>query len=74
LELIVAAAGLVMIACIVWLHWRALKDGAIHDVLLLLTGISILSYVIARWDRAKVPVLGFVGGLLLGVVVTLFMR
>jgi hypothetical protein len=59
LLLLISAAALA--ACIVWLHWRALQDGAIHDVLLFLTGISTLWYIFNRWDRAKRPMLGIIG-------------
>jgi hypothetical protein len=59
-----------ILACIVWLHWRALQDGAIQDVLLFLTGVSILSYIFGRWDRAKRPILGIIGAaVLLAIVV-----
>ena len=50
-----------LVACTVWLHWRAIQDGAIHDALLFLTGVSVLSYVCSRWDRAKRPVTGIFG-------------
>jgi hypothetical protein len=46
-------AAVALVACIVWLHWRALQDGAIQDVLLFLTGVSILSYIFNRWDRVE---------------------
>src|SRR5262245_6835630 len=63
-------SAVVLLACIVWLHWRAFRDGAIHDVLLFLTGVSILSYIFCRWGRAKSPILGIVGaGIVLGIVV-----
>src|SRR5262249_36749789 len=60
-DLLFAIAALAFVACIVWLHWRALRDGAFHDVLLFLTGVSILSYIVTRWDRAKRPFLGMIG-------------
>ena len=64
---VIAAASFV--ACFVWLHWRALKDGVIQDVLLFLTGITTLSYIFGRWDRAKWPVLCMLGILLsIGIV------
>jgi hypothetical protein len=47
---------IVLLACIVWLHWRALQDGAIQDVLLFLTGVSILTYILCHWGRAKSPI------------------
>jgi acyl carrier protein len=38
-------------------------------VLLFLTGVSILFYILCRWDRAKSPILGIVGaGFVLGIV------
>jgi hypothetical protein len=57
------------VACIAWLHWRALQDGAIQDVLLLLTGVSVLCYIVGRWDRAKRPILGIAGALILFAIV-----
>jgi hypothetical protein len=67
LLLLIPAAAL--IACVVWLHWRALHDGAIQDVVLFLTGISIVWYIFCRWDRAKRPILGIVGASVLLAVV-----
>ena len=67
LLLLISAAALA--ACIVWLHWRALQDGAIQDVLLFLTGVSIWFYIFSRWDRAKRPILGIIGASVLLVVV-----
>jgi hypothetical protein len=58
LFVLIPAAALV--ACVIWLHWRALQDGAIQDVLLFLTGISTVYYVFSRWDRARLPVAGVV--------------
>ena len=52
-----AAGVLVFVGAIVWLHWIAFRDGYIQDALLLLTGISVISYSIAEWKRAKWPVL-----------------
>jgi hypothetical protein len=59
--LLLGIAAVALVTCIVWLHWRALQDGAIQDVLLFLTGVSILFYVFSRWDRAKRPILGIIG-------------
>jgi len=42
-----------------------LKDGAFHDAVLFLTGVSIAFYVVTRWDRAKYPILGVVGAIVL---------
>src|SRR5262245_58254297 len=53
--------SLAFVTCVVWLHWRALRDGAIHDVLLFITGISIFSYIGTRWERATRPVFGIIG-------------
>jgi hypothetical protein len=58
LFLLIPAVALV--ACVIWLHWRALQDGAIQDVLLFLTGISMVYYIFSRWDRARLPVAGVV--------------
>jgi hypothetical protein len=59
--ILVLIPAVALVACIVWLHWRALQDGAIHDALLFITGVSILSYIVTRWDRAKRPFLGILG-------------
>jgi hypothetical protein len=64
-HLLLLIPAVALVACIVWLHWRALQDGAIHDVLLFLTGVSILSYIFSRWDRAKRPILGILGASIL---------
>jgi hypothetical protein len=64
-HLLLLISAVALVACIVWLHWRALQDGAIHDVLLFLTGVSIFSYIFSRWDRAKPPILGIVGAAVL---------
>jgi hypothetical protein len=70
--LLLVIAAVTFVACVVWLHWRALQDGAIHDVLLLLTGVSIFSYVFSRWDRAKRPIIGIFGaGIVLVVAVSM---
>jgi hypothetical protein len=65
MKLLFAVPVLLLIVCIVWLHWRALKDGAFHDAVLFLTGVSIVFYVVTRWDRAKYPILGVVGAIVL---------
>ena len=71
LQLFLLLPAVALVACLVWLHWRALHDGAIQDVLLFLSGISILSYIFSRWDRAKLPVLGVIGAsVLLGIAIT----
>jgi hypothetical protein len=54
-----------LVACVIWLHWCAARDGALHDVLLFLTGFSIIYYTFTRWDRAKHPILGGVGCVIL---------
>jgi hypothetical protein len=47
---------------LIWLHVRGFKDAAFADPLLFLTGISLVSYICARWDRAKGPLfLGLCG-------------
>jgi hypothetical protein len=58
--LFVLIPAVVLLACVIWLHWRALQDGAIQDVLLFLTGVSIVYYIFSRWDRARLPVAGVV--------------
>jgi hypothetical protein len=60
-QMLLLISAVALVACIVWLHQRALQDGAIQDVLLFLTGVSILSYIFSRWDRAKRPILGIIG-------------
>jgi hypothetical protein len=60
-QLLLLVSAVALVACIVWLHRRALQDGAIQDVLLFLTGVSIFSYIFSRWDRAKRPILGIIG-------------
>jgi hypothetical protein len=62
----IVGATLFFIA-LIWLHARGFKDAAFADPLLFLTGISLVSYICTRWDRAKVPV--FLG---LGALVCLF--
>jgi hypothetical protein len=72
LGLLLLISAVSIVVCIVWLHWRALQDGAIHDVLLFLTGLSILSYVVSRWGRAKGPILGLIGAsVVLAIVATM---
>ena len=60
-QMLLLVSAVALVACIVWLHRRALQDGAIQDVLLFLTGVSIFSYIFSRWDRAKRPILGIIG-------------
>ncbi|HEV8058833.1 MAG TPA: hypothetical protein VGP68_03115 [Gemmataceae bacterium] len=60
-------------ACIVWLHWRAFRDGQFQDALLFVTGISTLSYISSRWDRAKVPVFGAIAAFLTIVFLAIFL-
>jgi tetratricopeptide (TPR) repeat protein len=55
--------ALLFLGSLVWLHVRAFKDGAFPDVLLMLTGISLLAYVVTKWDRTKMPTLLAVAGL-----------
>jgi len=63
-------SGVTFLACLVWLPWRAYRDGAIQDVFLFLTGVSILSYILCRWGRAKSPTLGIFGSaVVLGIVI-----
>jgi hypothetical protein len=69
LHLLILIPAVALVACVVWLHWRALQDGAIQDVLLFLTGVSIWFYIFSRWDRAKRPILGIIGASVLLVVV-----
>jgi hypothetical protein len=57
--------SLALLFCLIWLYWRALQDGAIQDVILFLTGISIVFYICNRWQRAKSPVLGMIAAALL---------
>ena len=45
-----------------WLIVRGAKDGAFSDPILFLTGVSLIAYVIGRWDRAKLPILFCLGG------------
>lgn len=66
--------AVVFLGSIIWLHFRAFKDGAFPDTLLLLTGISLVAYVVTSWKRAKIPTLlalcglvAMVGGPSLGV-------
>jgi len=42
---------------VIWLHARGFKDGAFADPVLFLTGVSLIGYMVTRWDRAKVPTL-----------------
>jgi hypothetical protein len=64
--LMLLSLGIVaLVTCMIWVHWLALRDGAFHDAVLFLTGVSITSYVVTRWDEAKRPVLGAVVSLLL---------
>jgi hypothetical protein len=69
-HLLLLISAVALVACVVWLHWRALQDGAIHDVLLFLTGVSMLSYIFSRWDRAKRPILAIIGASVLLAIVS----
>jgi tetratricopeptide (TPR) repeat protein len=53
---------------LIWLHIRGFKDGAFPDAVLFLTGVSLLAYVVTRWNRAKMPFLLAAGGLVVGFV------
>jgi hypothetical protein len=68
LHLFLLIPAVALVACIVWVHWRALQDGAIQDVLLFLTGVSIIYYIFSRWGRAKRPILGMIGASALFVI------
>jgi hypothetical protein len=50
---------------IAWLHWMAIRDCAVPDMLLLFTGVSVITYTFARWDRTHRTVLATATGLLL---------
>ena len=54
--------AVILLGSVVWLHVRAFRDGAFPDTVLFLTGISLLAYVVTRWDRAKSPFLLALGG------------
>jgi hypothetical protein len=58
------AGSMLLIFGIIWLHTRGFKDAAFADPLLFLTGVSLFSYMSARWDRAKVPVFLALAGLI----------
>ncbi len=45
-----------------WLIVRGAKDGAFSDPILFVTGVSLIAYVVGRWDRAKLPILFCLGG------------
>jgi hypothetical protein len=62
LQLVVGISAIVLVACLVDLHWRMAQDGALlRDMLLVLTGLPTIFYIRSRWDRARGPVLGIVG-------------
>ncbi len=56
------AGALVALGSWFWLMLRAAKDGAFSDPILFLTGVSLIAYVVGRWDRAKLPFLFCLGG------------
>jgi len=47
--------AVVFLGSLIWLHVRGFKDGAFPDVVLLLTGVSLIAYVVTKWERAKAP-------------------
>ncbi len=62
--------AVVCLGSLIWLHVRGFKDGAFADPLLFLTGVSLISYMVTRWDRAKIPTLVLVCGLTLGFLIS----
>jgi hypothetical protein len=60
--------ALLGLSCFVWLNIRMIKDGSAPDILLFLTGVSLLAYVMTRWDRAKWPFLATLGGFALAIL------
>ncbi len=61
--LLIGVCGVVaLVGAMIWLTARGFKDGAFPDVILLVTGVSLIAYVVTRWDRAKFPVLVALGG------------
>jgi hypothetical protein len=55
------AGVLVFLVSLLWLHLRGAEDAAFPDPILFITGVSLLAYIVGRWDRAKVPFLFCVG-------------
>ena len=47
---------LVLLTSLFWLHWLAVRDGYVSDPWLLLTGISVVTYSIREWNKAKWPI------------------
>ena len=56
------AGVLIVCGSMIWLFARSVMDGAYSDPILLITGVSLMIYVIGRWDRAKISLLFCLGG------------
>ena len=52
----------------IWLVVRGARDSAFPDPILFLTGISLIAYIVGRWDRAKAPLILCLTGVIVSVL------
>jgi len=60
--------GITCFVGLVWFFVRGFRDFAFPDVILFVTGISVIAYAFTRWDRAKNPLLIALGGFVVALV------
>ena len=58
-EVVLISIGAVgLLSSVFWLYVLIFRESAAPDLLLFLSGVSVIAYVFGRWDRAKHPVFG----------------
>ena len=57
--------GIIVLGSLIWLILMAVREGFCHDVLLLILGLTILAYIVARWRQAIRPIGAAFAGLLM---------
>jgi tetratricopeptide (TPR) repeat protein len=60
--------AITFLGAVLWFIGRGFKDLAFPDIVLFLTGISIIAYAFTRWDRTKYPLLIALGGFIAAIV------
>jgi len=68
MSIIAACGAAVCITALMWFIARGFRDYAFPDIVLFLTGISIIAYAFTRWDRAKLPLLLALAGFVIMLV------
>jgi hypothetical protein len=70
--LLMLVGVLLLFGSFAWLIIRGARDGAFPDPLLLITGVSLIAYLITRWDRAWPPIVAMLMGFCVFIIGTAF--